>query len=151
MNPRWTPNVTVAAVIEHHGRFLLVEEQTSEGLRLNNPAGHLEPGEHPLEAVVREVMEESAHPFTPEALVGAYLARGGSTTYLRLAYCGRVGAPVQRPLDHGIVRTLWLDVDEIRAQAGRHRSPLVQQCIDDYRAGRRFPLELLRVDPSAIG
>ncbi|MBL8315321.1 MAG: NUDIX hydrolase, partial [Rubrivivax sp.] len=149
MNDRWRPSVTVAAVIEHEGRFLLVEEHTPEGLRLNNPAGHLEPGETPLQAVVREALEETGRPFEPEALLGVYLARfvrpagtagapgeAEDITYLRFAYRGRVGEPLPgRALDDGIVRTLWLTRDEIAQQADRHRSPLVMRCIDDHRAG----------------
>jgi len=143
---RWTPFVTVAAVVEHEGRYLLVEEETPDGLRLNNPAGHLECGESPLEAVVREALEETARAFTPEALLGLYLSRftrpGDDRTYLRIAYAGRVGDPLPgRALDQGIVRTLWLTPAEIRAQAARLRSPLALQCIEDHLAGRRLPLD----------
>jgi ADP-ribose pyrophosphatase YjhB (NUDIX family) len=143
---RWTPFVTVAAVVEHEGRYLLVEEQTPDGLRLNNPAGHLECGESPLEAVVRETLEETTRAFTPEALLGLYLSRfvrpGDDRTYLRIAYAGRVGEPLPgRTLDTGIVRTLWLTAEEIRAQAARLRSPLALQCIEDHVAGRRLPLD----------
>lgn len=152
---RWRPSVTVAAIVERGGRFLLVEEQTPEGLRLNNPAGHLDPGESPLEAVVRETMEETAHPFVPDALVGVYLSRftrpaaGEDITYLRFAFRGRVGEAVAgRALDEGIVRTLWLTPAEMREQRSRMRSPLVLQCLKDHLAGRRYPLELVTVDPS---
>ena len=110
---RWGPSVTVAAIIEHEGRFLMVEEHTPEGLMLNNPAGHLDPAESPLEGVVREALEETARVFTPQALVGIYLSRftrpatGEDVTYLRFAYGGTVGEPVAgRTLDEGIVRTL---------------------------------------------
>jgi len=147
----------VAAIIEEDGRFLLVEEQTPEGLRLNNPAGHLEPGETPEQGVVRETLEETARTFEPEALVGVYLSRfvrpatGEDVTYLRLAYRGRVGAPIDgRALDHGIVRTLWLSADEIRAERARHRSPLVMRCIDDHLAGRAWPLDVVGIDGSLV-
>jgi 8-oxo-dGTP pyrophosphatase MutT (NUDIX family) len=153
--PRWSPSVTVAAIVESEGRFLLVEEHTPEGLRLNNPAGHLDPGESPLQGVVRETLEETARAFTPDALVGVYLSRfarpatGEDVTYLRFAYCGRVGEPLPgRTLDTGIVRTLWLTVEELRASASRHRSPLVLRCVEDHRAGRRYPLDLLTTDAS---
>ena len=151
--PRWNPSVTVAAVIERDGRFLLVEEHTPEGLRLNNPAGHLDPGESPEQGCAREAVEETAHPFTPTALVGVYLSRfqrgTDDITYVRFAYCGTVGDPdPARALDTGIVRTLWLTADEIRQSAGRHRSPLVLQCLDDYLAGKRFPLELVSTGAS---
>ena len=155
--PRWKPSVTVAAVIEHEGRYLLVEEHTPEGLRLNNPAGHLEPGESPLQAVVREALEETGRRFEPQALLGVYLSRfmrpatGDDVTYLRLAFCGRVGEPMPgHALDAEIVRTLWLTPPQIAAERERHRSPLLMRCIDDHLAGRRYPLELLVTDPSVL-
>jgi 8-oxo-dGTP pyrophosphatase MutT (NUDIX family) len=155
MSERWKPSVTVAAVIEAGGRFLLVEEHTPEGLKLNNPAGHLDPGESPQQGVVREALEETARVFTPDRLVGVYLARlqraatGEDITYLRLAYGGTVGeADPGRPLDTPIVRTLWMTLDEVRASVARHRSPLVLQCIEDFAAGRRYPLELVQAHPS---
>ena len=156
--PRWSPSVTVAAIIEDGAtppRFLLVEEHTPEGLKLNNPAGHLDPGESPQQGVVREALEETARVFTPRALLGVYLSRfvrpasGEDVTYLRLAYSGMVGDPMPgRALDNGIVRTLWLTVDELRASAPRHRSPLVLQCILDHLAGRSYPLEVVTEDGS---
>jgi phosphatase NudJ len=152
---RFRPSVTVAAIVERDGRYLLVEEHTPEGLRLNNPAGHLEPGESPDQGVVRETLEETACHFTPEALVGVYLARlrsattGEDVTYLRFAFCGTVGDPEPgRALDHGVVRTLWLTPQEVRASRDRHRSPLVWECIADHAGGRRHPLALLNTDPS---
>ena len=152
---RWKPSVTVAAIIERDGRYLLVEEHTPEGLKLNNPAGHLDPGESPLQGVVRETLEETARDFSARALLGVYLSRftrpatGEDVTYLRLAFCGTVGAPHPgRALDDGIVRTLWMTPDEVRAQAHRLRSPLVQRCIDDHQAGRRHPLDVLSTDAS---
>jgi 8-oxo-dGTP pyrophosphatase MutT (NUDIX family) len=153
--PRFRPGVTVAAIIERDGRYLLVEEHTPEGLRLNNPAGHLEQGESPLQAVCREALEETACRFEPEALVGVYLSRfrrpatGEDVTYLRFAYTGRAGEPEPgRTLDEGIVRTLWLTPEEIRAERARHRSPLLMRCIDDHAAGRRFALDLVQADPT---
>lgn len=154
-SPRFRPSVTVAAVIERDGRYLLVEEHTPEGLRLNNPAGHLEQGESPLQAVCRETLEETARRFTPEAMVGIYLSRfqraatGEDVTYVRFAYTGTVSEPESaRALDEGIVRTLWLTPTEIQAQRERHRSPLVMKCIDDHRAGRRHALDLVVADAS---
>jgi 8-oxo-dGTP pyrophosphatase MutT (NUDIX family) len=152
---RWKPSVTVAAVIEHDGRYLLVEEHTAEGLRLNNPAGHLDPAESPQEAVVREVREEAARHFTPSHLLGVYLARfqrpapGEDITYLRLAFAGSVGEVIPGlQLDHGIVRTLWMTPAEIRASTERHRSPLVLRCIEDHLAGLRYSLELVTTHAS---
>ncbi|OWJ63212.1 NUDIX hydrolase [Paraburkholderia caledonica] len=145
----WLPHVTVAAIVERDGRFLVVEEHTAAGLRLNQPAGHLEAGETLLEAVVRETLEETAHPFTPEALVGMYMTHferpdSEGVTYLRFTYCGTGGErEPTRALDPDIVRTLWMSADELRACPERHRTPLVMQCIDDYLAGRRFPLDFV--------
>lgn len=156
MNVRWTPSVTVAAIIERDGRYLLVEEHTPEGLRLNNPAGHLEPAESPEQGVVREALEETARHFTPTHLVGVYLSRfrrpatGEDVTYLRFAYAGTADeAPLPgRPLDEGIVRTVWMTPDEVRASAPRHRSALVLRCIEDHLAGRRLPLTAVSTDAS---
>jgi len=144
---RWKPNVTVAAVVEQDGRFLLIEEQTEDGLMLNQPAGHLERGESLPAAAAREALEESAHPFTPEYLIGIYHWPDESkdVTYMRFAFGGALGAPLAgRALDVGIVRTVWLSRDEIAASRARHRSPYVLACVDDYLAGRRFPLDLVR-------
>lgn len=159
MNTRWKPSVTVAAVIERDGRFLLVEEDTPDGLLLNNPAGHLDPGESPAEGCARETLEETAHLFRPTQLVGVYLSRVHKTlpasdavediTYMRLAFCGELGElQAHRALDEGIVRTLWLTPQEIRGSTARHRSPLLLQCMEDYLRGQRFPLELVYTDPT---
>jgi len=156
MAVRWKPNVTVAAVIEQDGRFLLVEEHAADGLRLNTPAGHLDPGESPAEGCARETLEETAHHFTPTALIGVYMARarpqaeqGEDVTYLRFAFAGVLGAREEgRALDEGIVRTLWMTPGEIRASVARHRSPLLLQCVEDYLAGQRHPLALIHIDQS---
>ena len=160
MHNRWKPNVTVAAVVERDGRILLVEEHTSDGLRLNNPAGHLDPGESLVGACARETLEETAWHFRPTALVGVYLsrmARASSTpgkpahvTYLRFTFCGELGVYVSgRRLDHGIVRSVWMTPEEIRSSGARHRSPVVLQCVEDYLAGARFGLGLLHTDLGA--
>jgi len=157
MSDIWKPSVTVAAVIERDGRFLLVEEETSEGVRLNQPAGHLDPNETLEQAVARETMEEAAHEFTPTELVGVYLSRYLSSrtntevTYLRFAFRGQLGASVDSPLDEGILRTLWMTYDELLATRPRHRSDLVMQCVDDYLAGKRAPLSLLYHHSSILG
>lgn len=157
MHNRWKPNVTVAAVIERDGKFLLVEEHTSDGLRLNNPAGHLDPGEGIAEACAREALEETAWYFRPTQLVGIYLSRTprsadaidkrSPVTYLRFTFCGELGDFVSsQRLDHGIVRTLWMSADEIRESVARHRSPVLLQCVEDYLAGSRYPMDLLHTD-----
>ena len=144
---RFKPNVTVAAVIERDGRFLLIEEESEGELKLNQPAGHLERGETLVQAVAREALEESAHPFTPQFLVGIYHwpNEPRDITYMRFAFGGAVGEAVAgQKLDAGIVRTLWLTRDEVAVSQARHRSPYVLACVDDYLAGRRFPLDLVR-------
>lgn len=143
----WKPNVTVAAVIERDGRFLLVEEETEAGLRFNQPAGHLDEGESLVAACARETLEETAWKFVPTALVGVYQYRrpDRAVTYLRFAFAGTLGGEeVGRPLDSGIVRAVWLLPSEIETASARHRSPLVWQGVQDYLAGRRFPLDLIR-------
>ena len=142
----WKPNVTVAAVIEDKGRFLLVEEETSQGLRYNQPAGHLEAGESLVAAVVRETLEESAYHFLPQHLLGVYRWHSGEsdTTYLRFAFTGKItGHEPGRKLDSGILQALWLSPEQILATRSRHRSPLILRCVEDHIAGKRYPLELL--------
>ncbi|MDD2915707.1 MAG: NUDIX hydrolase [Gallionella sp.] len=142
----WKPNVTVAAVMERDGKFLLVEEETSHGIRFNQPAGHLEADESLLAAVAREVLEESAYSFTPQHLLGIYRwhSSESDTTYLRFAFTGEItGHEPDRQLDTGILQAVWLAPDDIRAVQERHRSPLILRCVEDYLAGKRYPLELL--------
>jgi 8-oxo-dGTP pyrophosphatase MutT (NUDIX family) len=140
----WKPSVTVAAVIERGGRFLLIQERIGDQLVLNQPAGHLDPGESLAAACRREAMEETAHHFEPTALVGIYRWRDPRKdfTFLRFAFRGKVGAAENRPLDKEIVGVHWLAPEEIRARRAEHRSPLVQQCVDDYLAGRSYPLDV---------
>ena len=142
----WKPNVTVAAVIAHDGKFLLVEEETAQGIRFNQPAGHLEADESLLAAVVRETLEESAYHFKPTHLIGIYRWHSdeSDTTYLRFAFTGEItGHEPERALDAGIIRAAWFTPDEIRTSAPRHRSPLILRCVEDYLAGKRYPLEIL--------
>ncbi|HEX5092055.1 MAG TPA: NUDIX hydrolase [Burkholderiales bacterium] len=143
---RWRPSVTVAAVIELDGRFLFVEEIANDRRVINQPAGHLDPGESLLQAVAREVLEETAHRFAPTGLVGIYRWRYDpeDVTFLRFAFRGRVeGVEPGRALDKEILAAVWLTPAELAARRAEHRSPLVQQCVDDYLAGRSFPLEVL--------
>jgi 8-oxo-dGTP pyrophosphatase MutT (NUDIX family) len=142
----WKPSVTVAAVIEDKGRFLLVEE-VSEGRHvLNQPAGHLDPGESLVDACRREVLEETAHRFTPTSLVGIYRWHYAAkdVTFLRFCFRGRLmGVDSSLKLDKEIVAVHWLTPAQITDRKAEHRSPLVQQCVEDFLAGRQFPLEAL--------
>ena len=140
----WKPSATVAAVIERDGQFLLVEERIDGRLVLNQPAGHLDPGESLVAACRREVMEETAHHFEPSALVGIYRWHYAAkdVTFLRFCFRGRVGGVENRALDKEIVRLQWLTRDQLIARRPDHRSPLVQRCVDDFIAGRQFPLEV---------
>jgi 8-oxo-dGTP pyrophosphatase MutT (NUDIX family) len=142
----WKPDVTVAAVVERDGQFLFVEERASGRVVLNQPAGHLENGETFLEAVARETLEETGWTFVPLHVVGVYVWQPEhlSRTFLRVAFAGRLeGHDPSRPLDHGILRTRWLDRAQLGAAQARHRSPLVARCVDDYLAGIRYPLALV--------
>lgn len=125
-------------MVERDGKFLLVEEETSDGVRWNQPAGHLEPDESIIAGAVRETLEETAHELTPTAWLGAYLAPAGDTAYLRFAIIGTVGEPVPGlALDFGIHRAFWIDADGLRARPDMHRSPVVMRCVEDYVARQR--------------
>ena len=140
----WKPSVTVAAVIERDGRFLFVQERSEGRLVLNQPAGHLDPGESLLEACRREVLEETAHRFEPAGLVGVYRWHYApkDVTFLRFCFHGTVQQKVDAPLDKEIVALHWLSVDELKRRKAEHRSPLVLECVQDFLAGKRFPLEV---------
>ncbi len=138
-------DVTVAAVVERDGRFLVVQERAARRVVFNQPAGHLEDGESLSEAVVRETIEETGYPFTPRTVTGLYLWRGASDrTVLRIAFAGDVGERREGArLDRAIVRAVWLDRDQLQARQAELRSPLVLRCIDDYLRGVRYPLDML--------
>src|SRR5215218_6348041 len=133
----WKPSVTVAAVIERDARFLLVEEKIDGRLVLNQPAGHLDPGETIVHACRREVLEETAHHFEPQALIGVYrwIYPPKDVTFLRFCFSGRVlGLEAGRRLDKGIVAAPWLTRAELEARNSEHRSPLVAKCVADFVA-----------------
>ncbi|MCK5860278.1 MAG: NUDIX hydrolase [Abyssibacter sp.] len=148
----WHPHVTVAAVAEQAGRFLLVEEQTRYGLAWNQPAGHWEPGESLIDAVVRETREETAYTFHPTALIGVYVwARPtdhddpAPPTFLRVTFTGTVDPePADQALDEGIVRAFWAEPETLRSAAAPLRSPMVLRSVDDWMAGVRHPLDLIQ-------
>lgn len=142
----WKPHVTVAAIIEEAGKFLMVEELSEGELVINQPAGHLDPDESLIDAVIRETREETAWTFRPDHITGIYLWKHEATqrTYLRVSFCGEhLQHDPEQVLDEGIVRAVWLDREELLAQQHRLRSPLVMHCIDDYLAQQRYPLDML--------
>ncbi len=146
MKEIWRPSVTVAAVIERGGSFLLVDEMIDGRRVLNQPAGHLEPGESLVAACSREVLEETAHRFTPSALVGVYRWRyaAGDVTFLRFCFSGTIDSVEKnRQLDKEIVALRWLTPAQLTDRRAEHRSPLVQKCVEDFLAGRRYPLDIL--------
>ena len=145
--PIWTPHATVAALIERDGRYLMVREHTRHGIRINQPAGHWEAGETLLDAVRREVLEESGYEFTPTALLGIYVSDKDdkSVTYLRMTFIGTVDdAPVHDELDDGIIEAVWMTPDEIMAERSIHRNPIVAQCLTDYVNGQKLDLALVK-------
>lgn len=144
----WRPSVTVAAVIERQGKFLFVQERVDGRLVLNQPAGHLDPGESLVAACRREVLEETAHRFEPTGLVGVYRWHYAAkdVTFLRFCFKGKVEGSEARALDKEIAALVWLTSGELRQRSAEHRSPLVQKCVDDFLAGRHFPLEVLSAE-----
>lgn len=148
----WHPHVTVAAVVERQGRFLLVEEQTRNGLEWNQPAGHWEPGETLIDAVIRETFEETGYRFHPSTLLGIYVWSRSETpedtapdTFVRVTFSGGVDPePASQELDEGIVRAFWAEPDELRTPTAPLRSPMVLRCVEDWLAGVRHPLALLQ-------
>lgn len=145
MKEIWRPSVTVAAIIERNGKFLFVEELQDGRRVLNQPAGHLDPGETLIAACAREVMEETAHRFEPAGLVGIYRwhYRPADVTFLRFCFSGKILRVENTPLDREILALHWLRAKEVKEKSQQHRSPLVQQCLDDYLAGHNFPLTVI--------
>lgn len=143
----WKPHVTVSAVIEKNGKYLLVEELVDGKAVLNQPSGHLEANESFYDAVIRETEEETACIFRPDYLIGLYrwILPEKDRTYLRLCFAGEfINTIENQPLDQDIIRSLWLNYDEIILNKVQLRSPLVLECIEDYRQGKKFPLALLK-------
>ena len=142
----WKPHATVAAIIERDNQFLMVEEIISGQQVINQPAGHLAPDESLIDAVIRETQEETAWRFTPDAITGIYLWKHpeNGESFLRVAFCGSCdNHDASQALDDGIQAAVWKTRDQLLQQAEKLRSPMVIDCIDDYLAGKRFPLDLL--------
>ena len=143
----WRPRVTVATIVCREQRFLLVEEDICGEIVLNQPAGHLEQNETLRDAAVRETLEETGWTVELTDFVGAYQwnTLDGSAEYLRFTFAARpVRHDALRALDEGIVRALWLTREEIAGQLERHRNPMVLGNIDDWLAGKRYPLEVVQ-------
>ena len=143
--PLWRPHTTVASICEQDGKFLLVRERADGDIVYNQPAGHLEPGESLLDAVIRETLEETRYCFTPVALQGVYRYQpgGSARTYLRFGFRGAVGIRLDGDLDEDIIAVEWLTYEELLDCRAQHRSPMVLQCVDDYRNGREYPLDVI--------
>lgn len=143
----WKPHVTVAAVIERDGEFLMVEEIADQQAVYNQPAGHLEDGETFVDAIIREVQEETAWQFMPDAITGIYRWRKADEgkTFVRVCFSGTLGEHTSKQiLDEGIIAASWLPLEQLQAlSASRLRSPMVLKCIDDYLSGHRYPLEMI--------
>ena len=140
------PDVTVAAIVQLDGRFLMVEERAARRIVFNQPAGHLERNEDLIQAVIRETLEETGYLLAPQAVTGVYLwpHPGADRTFLRVAFCGNASGPdPARRLDRCIVRVRWMTREQLAARPNALRSPLVLRCIDDYLSGARHPLSLL--------
>lgn len=143
---RWKPHVTVAAIARRNDKYLVVEEEDNGLIVFNQPAGHLDKDETLVEAVKREVLEETAWDFQPEAVTGIYLYHSPRVdiTYLRVCFYGScVNHNPEQILDTGILGAHWMSKQELEAKRDRMRSKLVIQCIEDFLAGKRYPLELL--------
>jgi 8-oxo-dGTP pyrophosphatase MutT (NUDIX family) len=142
----WKPHATVAAIIERDNKFLMVEELIHGEKVFNQPAGHLDPDENLIDAVKRETLEETAWHFEPQAITGIYLWKhpDNGESFLRIAFSGTChDHDPEQSLDDGILQAAWRSRDELIEQQQRLRSPMVLNCIDDYLAGKRFPLDML--------
>ncbi len=145
VEPLWKPHTTVAAIAERDGKFLLVREKVKAEIVFNQPAGHLNPGESLVEAVIRETLEETQYEFTPTGLQGIYRLvpdQDSDSTYIRYAFRGNTGMNHNGKLDDGIISAEWMSYDDIQSCREHHRSPLVMQCIEDYLHRQPCPLDI---------
>lgn len=145
----WHAHVTVAAIIEYNQKFILVSDKTSTGIKLNQPAGHLDPNETLIDAVVREVKEETSLDFIPEGIVGVYMMPANdNTTYLRFCFKGHLtdysAIPQPSAGESDVVKVDWYTIEEIKARKSEHRSIVVEKCLEDYLDGKEYPLNLIQ-------
>ena len=144
----WKIHLTVAATIKHNDKYLLVTDVTQGGLKLNQPAGHVEDNEGLTDAITREVKEETGLNFQPQYLIGIYLAKiTPDNTYLRFCFGGTISGDLDNPkpdaADDGVIDACWYSLEEIKQKEKEFRTPFVKKCIDDFIAGRNYPLEIL--------
>ncbi|HKK55447.1 NUDIX hydrolase [Marinobacter sp.] len=142
----WTPHATVAVVVEDdRGRFLMVEEHSNGQIVFNQPAGHVEENERIIDAARREALEETGWEVRPDHFLGlyTYTAPANGVTYYRFCFTATALSRARERLDEDIIAAHWLTLAELKARQQQLRSPLVLQCIEDYRNGRRFPLDII--------
>ncbi|WP_281213081.1 NUDIX hydrolase [Shewanella insulae] len=142
---RYKPNVTVACVINCDDKYLMVEELIYGRLTYNQPAGHLEAFESLEQACEREVWEETGLAVKPESLINIYQFQASEElAFLRFTYASILDEAITpKPQDSAIRRALWMTLDEITQLKSQLRSPLVLQCIHDFRQGKLFSTQVV--------
>lgn len=144
--PIWTPHATVAVVVEDdQGRFLMVQESSHGHIVFNQPAGHVEEHEQITEAALRETLEETGWQVRLDYFLGlyTYIAPANGVTYYRFCFAATALCKITDTLDDDIIAAHWLSLEELKARESQLRSPLILKCIEDYRNGRRFPLDVI--------
>ncbi len=142
----WAPHVTVATTVERENRFLMVYEEADGKKVFNQPAGHLDPDETLAQAAVRETLEETGWTVQLTGVVGIdlYVAPSNGITYLRTTFIAQaMSHDKARALDTGIIEAVWLTYEELLLRRSQLRSPMTLKVIEDYRAGKKFPLSVL--------
>lgn len=142
----WPPHITVAAIVEKDGKFLMVEEISHGRVVYNQPAGHLDPDESLQQAAVREAYEETGWHIEPTAVLGVakYYAPENDTIYYRTSFIANaVSFDENAILDDGIQQAVWLSYEELKAAKDKLRSPLVLKNVEQYLAGHQYPLDMI--------